>query len=234
MRVSLKESDPNNTAKILDNNKHEYRIFLVSLLKILQKHQSKRAVAEIIVRLLLVAITAIGGIIRFVIVKDSGIAESLISDASQPLTFEGGLALSAYDTRDGADLMGITTAPVDNSPTTDGKLKANEFIVLKITNNSPNSIFLNGITVNEISHTFDTAATLPPASGGTFCIIPGDITNQGTTPQTTSEIEGGKSVNIVVKLGSISDISIGDAIRVAIDVTGFDLQNFIITAGNAR
>ena len=128
--------------------------------------------------------------------------------------------------------MGLSA--VDNSATTDGKLKANEFIVLKITNNSPNSIFLNGITVNEILHTFDTAATLPPASGGNFCIIPGDITNQGTTPQTTSEIGGGKSANIVVKLGSITDISVGDAIRVAIDATGFDLQNFIITAGNAR
>ena len=76
MRSSLKESDPNNTAEILDNNKHGYGIYLVSLLKSLQKHQSKRAVAEIIVTLLLVAITAIGGIIIFVIVKDSGIAES--------------------------------------------------------------------------------------------------------------------------------------------------------------
>ena len=232
MRSSLKESVPNNTAEILDNNKHGYRIYLVSLLKSLQKHQSKRAIAEIIVTLLLVAITAVGGIIIFVIVKDSGIAESLISDASQPLTFEGGLALSAYDTRDGANLSGLSA--VDNSVTTDGKLKANEFIVLKITNNSPNSIFLSGITVNDILHTFDTAATLPPASGGNFCIIPGDITNQGTTTQTTPEIGGGKSANIVVKLGSITDISVGDAIRVAIDATGFDLQNFIITAGNSR
>ena len=231
MRVSLKESAPNNTAKILDNNKQGYKIS-VSLLKILQKHQSKRAVADIIVTLLLVAITVIGGTIIFVIVKDSGIAESVTSDVSQPLTFEGGIALSAYDTRDGADLSGIST--IDNTlETPTPALKAGEYIVLKITNNSPNSIFLNGITVNEISHTFDTAATLPPASGGKFFIIPG--TNaQGTTPQSSSEIEGGKSVRIVVKLGSITDISIGDAIRVAVDATGFDLQNFIITAGNSR
>src|SRR3989338_1606336 len=110
MSVSVKESIPNNTTKILDNNKQAYRI---SLLRILQNFQSKRAVSDIIVSLLLVAMTVIGGIIVFGIVRDSGVAESVTSQVSQPLTFEGAIKISAYDARDYKDLMGL--AAVDNS-----------------------------------------------------------------------------------------------------------------------
>ena len=173
--------------------------------------------------------TVIGGIIVFGIVRDSGVAESVTSDLSQPLTFEGGIKISAYDARDGANLLGI--GAVDNSATTDGELIAGEHIVLKITNNNPNSIFISDVIVNEISHTFDTS--LPPAAGGKFSIIPG-TSDQGTTPQSSNEVLAGKSVMIIVKLGSISDISLNDAIRIKIDATGFDLQNFIITAGHTR
>ena len=228
MRTPVEESIPNDITKILDKNKKAYRT-LVSLLKSYQNFQTKRAVSDIIASLLLVAITVVVGIIMYGIVKDTGIAESVTAGVSQPITFEGGIKLSAYDARDGADLMGITN--IDNSATTDGKLKTNEFIVLKITNNSPNSIFLNAVTINDISHTFDTS--LPPASSGKFSIIPGTAA-QGTTPQSTSEIEGGRSVKVVVKLGSMDDINLRSAIRIGIDATGFDLQNFIITAGNAR
>ena len=227
MSVSVKESIPNNTTKILDNNKQAYRI---SLLRILQNFQSKRAVSDIIVSLLLVAMTVIGGIIVFGIVRDSGVAESVTSQVSQPLTFEGGIKISAYDARDYINLMKI--GAVDNSsPPDQGELVANEYIVLNITNNNLNSIFLNDVIVNEISHTFDTTASLPPAAGGEFSII--TSTTAGTT-QSSSEIGGGSSVTVVVKLGSISDISINDAIRVKIYAIGFDLQNFIITAGHAR
>ena len=229
MRISVKESIPNNTTKILDNNKQECGISLVSLLRILQNFQSRRAISDIIVSLLLVAMTVIGGIIVFGIVRDSGVAENVTSELSQPLTFEGGIKISAYDARDGADLLGI--GAVDNSVTTDGELIADEHIVLKITNNNPNSIFISDVIVNEISHTFDTS--LPPAAGGKFSIIPG-TSDQGTTPQSSNEVLAGKSVMIIVKLGSVSDISLNDAIRIKIDATGFDLQNFIITAGHTR
>ena len=74
---------------------------------------------------------------------------------------------------------------------------------------------------------------MPPAAGGKFSIIPG-TSDQGTTPQSSNEVLAGKSVMIIVKLGSVSDISLNDAIRIKIDATGFDLQNFIITAGHAR
>ncbi|MBM3910349.1 MAG: hypothetical protein FJ356_01720 [Thaumarchaeota archaeon] len=228
MRLSVKESIAHNTTKILDKNKEAY---IIPLLRILQNFQAKRAVSDIIVSLLLVAITVVVGIIMFGIVKDSGIAESVTSEVSQPLAFEGGIKISAYDARDYKDLMGLTA--VDNSDPPGTKLIAGEHIVLKITNNSPNSIFLNDVIVNEISHLFDADATLPPSPGGFFSIIPG-TDSQGTTPQSSNEIQGGKSVRIVVKLGSISDISLNDAIRVKIDATGFDLQNFIITAGHAR
>src|SRR3989338_10790530 len=231
MSISVKESSPNNTTKILDNNKQAHRISLVSLLRI-QNFQSKRAVSDIIVSLLLVAMTVVVGIIMFGIVKDSGIAESVTSEVSQPLTFEGGIKINAYDARDGSDLSGITD--IDNTCDDPCKLTSGEHIVLKITNNSPNSIFLNDVIVNEVSHIFDTTSpSLPPATGGEFGIIPG-TNNEGTTLQSSPEIQGGKSVRTVVTLGSISDISLNDAIRIKIDATGFDLQNFIITAGHAR
>ena len=234
MRISVKESIPNNTTKILDSNKQAYGI-LVSLLRIHQNFQSKRAVSDIIVTLLLVAITVVVGIIMFGIVKDTEIAESVTSEVSEPLTFEGGIKIGGYDARDGQDLLGITTVDnTSNCQLTACKLTSGEYIVLKITNNSPNSIFLNDVIVNEVSHIFDTTSpSLPPAAGGEFGIIPGTA-DEGTTLQTSSEIQGGKSVRVVVKLGSISDISLNDAIRVKIDATGFDLQNFIITAGHAR
>ena len=230
MSISIKESIPNNTTKILDDNKQAWGISLVSLLRV-QIFQSKRAVSDIIVTLLLVSMTVVVGIIMFGIVKDSGIAESVTSEVSQPLTFEGGMKIPAYDARDGSDLMGTG---LNNGPTSGVyELVADEYIVLKITNNSPNSIFLNDVIVNEVSHTFDFDATLPPSPGGKFSIIPG-TDDEGDTPQSSTEIQGGKSVRIVVKLGSISDISLNDAIRIKIDATGFDLQNFIITAGHAR
>ena len=236
MRVSVKEST-HNTAKILDNNKQAYRI---SLLRILQNFQSKRAVSDIIVTLLLVAITVVVGIIMFGIVKDSGIAESVTSEVSEPLTFEGGIKISAYDARDGLDLMGISG--IDNDSPTNSELDAGqEFIVLKISNNNPNSIFINDVIVNEVSHTWDstttTALTTTPSNFGKFIIIPGDSTSPlDTTPRSSAEINGGTTVRIVVELSSsISpDIGLNEAIRVKIDATGFDLQNFIITAGHAR
>ena len=225
MRISVKESITHNTTKILDNDKQAYRI---SLLGILQNFQSKRAVSDIIVTLLLVAITVVVGIVMFGIVKDTGIAESVTSEVSEPLTFEGGIEISAYDARDYKDLMGLTA--VDNSDPTSGELIAGEYIMINITNNNPNSIFLNDVIVNEVSHVFDTS--LPPAAGGKFSIIPSK--DGGATPQSSPEIQGGRLVMVVVRLGSISDISINDAIRIKIDATGFDLQNFIITAGHAR
>src|SRR3989338_9303792 len=182
MRILVKESITHNTTKILDDNKQAHGISLVSLLRI-QKLQSKRAVSDIIVTLLLVAITVVVGIIMFGIVKDTGVAESVTSEVSQPLTFEGGIKISAYDARDGADLSGITS--IDNTCDDPCKLTSGEHIVLKITNNSPNSIFLNDVIVNEVSHIFDTTSpSLPPATGGEFGIIPG-TNDEGTTLQSS-------------------------------------------------
>ena len=238
MIISAKESITNNTTKILDNNKQAYKISLVSLLRI-QNFQSKRAVSDIIVTLLLVAITVVVGVIMFGIVKDSGIAESVTSEVSQPLTFEGGIKINGYDARDGQGLMGLD---INNDSTTNEELDAGEeFIVLKISNNSPNSIFLNTVIVNEVSHTWDrtttSALTSNPSNFGRFIIIPGNGTETADiTPRSSVEINGGTTVRVVVALSSsISpDIGLNDAIRIKIDATGFDLQNFIITAGHAR
>src|SRR3989344_1766644 len=238
MRILVKESIPNNITKILDNNKQACENSLVSLLRIRQNFQSRRAISDIIVSLLLVAMTVIGGIIVFGIVRDSGVAESVTSDLSQPLTFEGGIKINGYDARDGQDLMGITG--IDNDSTTNEELDAGEeFILLKITNNSPNSIFLNDVIVNEVSHTWDStttgALTSNPSNFGKFIIIPGSGTDTADiTPRSSVEINGGTTVRVVVALSSsISpDIGLNDAIRIKIDATGFDLQNFIITAGN--
>src|SRR3989344_4074260 len=123
MRILVKESITHNTTKILDDNKQAHGISLVSLLRI-QKLQSKRAVSDIIVTLLLVAITVVVGIIMFGIVKDSGIAESVTSEVSEPLTFEGGIKISAYDARDGQDLMRIEG--IDNDASTNEELDAGE------------------------------------------------------------------------------------------------------------
>ena len=236
MRILVKESITHNTTKILDDNKQAHGISLVSLLRI-QKLQSKRAVSDIIVTLLLVAITVVVGIIMFGIVKDTGIAESVTSEVSNPLGFEGGVKLIAYDARDGSDLSGITA--IDNTlETPNTALKDGEQIIIEISNEGIASIFLNDVIVNEVSHTRDMTVTgnAVEASEGKFLIIERSNPDSGS-PQikTTNEINGGTSVRLIIGLDNdLSDIDINDAIRIKIDATGFDLQNFIITAGHAR
>jgi len=234
MRISVKESISNNTTKILDNNKQACGISLVSLLRIFQKFQSKRAVSDIIVTLLLVAITVVVGIIMFGIVKDTGIAESVTSEVSQPMGFAGGVKLIAYDARDGPALSGITAI----ANTLDGVLTDGEHIIIEISNEGIASIFLNDVIVNEVSHTRDSTVTgnAVEASEGKFIIIERSNPDSGS-PQikTTTEILGGTSVRLIIGLDNdLADIALNDAIRIKIDATGFDLQNFIITAGHAR
>ena len=235
MRISAKESIPSNTTKILDNNKEAYMISSVSTLRVLQKFQSKRAVSDIIVTLLLVAMTVVVGIIMFGIVKDTGIAESVTSEVSQPQGFEVGVELIAYDARDGSNLSNI--AAIDN--TLGGGLTDGEHIIIEILNKGTASLFLNDVLINEVSHTW-TASTTPAdasePSEGKFIIIERSNPESGS-PQTktTTEINAGTSVRVIVGLDNdLAAISINDAIRVKIDATGFDLQNFIITAGHVR
>jgi len=236
LNVLIKGSIPDETTKILNaKNRQTYKI-----LKIHQKLQSKkRAISDIIVTMLLVGITVVAGVIIYGIFSGSGVTESATKDISQPVSFQGGIKLVGYDARDGSNLMGISglsnNSDGDCPPTCKLQVEvgSEELIVLKIINNTPNKTFLNGIIVNEVSHTWDdSAAATEPTAAGKFSIIP----DTNDTPQNTNEIIEGGTVRVVVKLSSEigSDININDAIRVGIDAVGFDLQKFIITAGNAR
>ncbi|MFB5617949.1 MAG: hypothetical protein ACE5Q4_04745, partial [Nitrosopumilus sp.] len=121
-----------------------------------------------------------------------------------------------------------------------------EFIVLQIQNNGLNSIFLEDIGINNVTHTWDSSTAGIPLdastndlaggkypSDGTFSILP-----VGTSPviqNSSIEIQNGQAVNILIKLGSDdSDILLNKGIRVSFDVGNPQLVEFLIDSGDAR
>jgi len=118
--------------------------------------QKRRAVAEVISTLLLVAITVVGAVILTTFLDEAFISGSLAASGSDSTLKT--IKLIKYDSRDGGNLLGLVglnnTSPVTNP--TDLKLcresctsNANprtggtEFIVIQIENRSVNPIFLS-------------------------------------------------------------------------------------------
>jgi len=211
---------------IIDNFFHP-KLFFCNL-------NTRRGVSDIIVTLLLVTITIVSGVIIFTFFQGADFQQAIDSDLTKPTSFEGDLELIGYDTRDGLALSGITG--LDNN--VNGELTVGtDYIVLKFTNQSPRSLFLETIVVNEITHdweeNYDDDETVTPATG-TFNIIESD----GAAPdvQTTDEIVSGSTVRTVIALSSSisSNIDLNKAIRIQVDLLGSELRNVIVRAGSAK
>lgn len=215
--------------------------------------KQRRAVSEILVTLLLVAITIIGGLIAWSMVSGEGNIMQDISqaDLEKPKKFQGGIVISGYDTRDGDDVGGLTD--LDNTVENDEKCKpqtigqidnppnirrlvGDDHIVLTVINNSPNIVILNDFQVNEISHIHDGDGSL---DAGTFIVLANDATN--TNNPLTNSLNSGVTVKVAIKLSDDFDnapIKLLDTIcrpnktiRIGIDASGFEIQNFVIKAG---
>jgi len=193
---------------------------------------TRRGISDIIVTLLLIAITVVSGVIIFSFFQGADFQQAVSSDLTKPTSFEGDLELIGYDTRDGLTLSGITG--LDNN--VDGELTVGtDYIVLKFTNQSPRSLFLETIVVNEITHDWDDSGSgnIAPAAA-TFNIVE----SNGGAPdvQTTQEIVSGSTVRTVVALSSSisSNIDLNKAIRIQLDLVGSELRNIIVKAGSAK
>jgi FlaG/FlaF family flagellin (archaellin) len=216
----------------------------------------RRGVADIISTMLLMGITVTGASTLTYFVNDSFVSGNLATAASLD-TATKSVQLLAFDTRDSITLLqlsnldnkfdqklcGVSCTGVnlsDNIPYSGGS----EFVVIKIKNNSINSIFLENIQLNNVLHTWDpqtSAATLNTVQNlslggnyprdGKFSILPISSTIQ----YANNEIQSGKTVNLLIKLGpNDQDILLNNGITVLLNIGSIHPVEFLIESGNAR
>jgi len=219
--------------------------------------QKRRGVADIISTMLLMAITVTGATTLTYFVNDSFVSGNLAT-ASSLNTATKSIQLMGFDTRDSATLLQISN--LDNK-FGDGKLcgmsctgvgfsdalpidGGSEFIIIKIKNNSINSIFLENIQLNSVTHDWDSqtsGAVLNTVQNlsmggnyphdGTFSILP----TSSDIQLPSNEIQSGKTVNLLIKLGPDDpDILLNKGIRVFLNIGSMTLVDFIVESGNAQ
>ena len=226
-----------------------------SQLKKKSKLCKRRGVADIISTMLLMGLTVTGATTLTYFVNDSFVSGNLAT-ASSLNTATKSVQLLAYDTRDSTTLLQLsnldneldqklcgvscTISFSDKLPSSGGS----EFIMIKIKNNGINSIFLENIQLNNIIHTWDSqtsGATLNAvqnlSSGGnyphdgTFSILP----ISSTVQYANNEIQSGKTVNLLIKLGTgDQDILLNKGIRVLLNIGSMNPVELLIESGNAR
>ena len=219
--------------------------------------QKRRAAAEVISSLLLVAITVVGAVILTSFLDETFVSGSLAVTSGTDITIKT-VKLRAYDTRDGGGLMGYI---IDNDHIVNLKLcrescngspndipinDGSEFLVIQFENRGINSIFLRNIYLDNVNHLWDPAtinvgldATAPLAGGvypsdGTFSILSNDIAD---LIQKGREIQGGQTVNVLIKLHSdldTPDIELSKTMRVQLNIGQKSLAEFLIESGDAR
>lgn len=220
------------------------------------KLYKRRGIADIISTMLLMGITITGATTLTYFVNDSFVSGNLTTVSSLD-TATKSVQLLAYDTRDSTTLLqlsnldnefdqklcGVSCTGVglsDKIPSNGGS----EFVIIKIKNNSINSIFLENIQLNNVIHTWDsqtsgttlnTVQNLPSGGNyphdGKFSILPISSTIQSAN----NEIQSGKTVNLLIKLGPDDpDISLNKGIRVLLNIGSINPVEFLIESGNAQ
>lgn len=217
----------------------------------------RRGVTDVISTMLLMAITVTGATTLTYFVNDSFVSGNLAATSSLN-TATKSVQLMGFDTRDSVTLMQISNL---NNKFGDGKLcgisctgvgfsnvipsnDGSEFVVIKIKNNSINSIFLENVQLNHVMHDWD-----PQTSGATLNTVQ-DLSSGGNYPHdgmfsilsvssnvqsVSNEIQSGKTVNLLIKLGSNDqDILLNKGIRAFLNVGSIDLIEFLIESGNAQ
>ena len=223
--------------------------------------QKRRAVAEVISSLLLVAITVAGAIILTTFLNDSFIQGGLAASGSDSTLKT--IKLVKYDSRDGGNLMEFTNLNNTNatsqilcrascianlSPLSGGT----EFIVIQIENRSVNPIFLHDVWLGNVSHSWDPFSAgealqmgdpFSSTNGGfpgdgTFSILPVDRTDKCNDPQKQcpdKEIQSGQTVNLLIKLDTDNpDIQLSKTIRAQFNIGANQLSEFLIESGGAQ
>ena len=211
----------------------------------INKKIPRRAVSEVIASLLLLAITVVGGIIVWTMVSDTDIMTTgIIIDSPEAFNVK----IIGFDTRDGLKLSGITG--LDN--TFDKTLTSgSEYIVLTIRNPNSQSVQIHNVMVDLATYTWDeTTAGAALSSGpvaGKFSIIPKSGDDLTIVQQSTTTINEGSDVRLVIKLSAdIKLYEITDPeplvadkklfqrpIPIEINTGIFDTKTFVIPGGSA-
>ncbi len=224
------------------------------------KPSKRRAVAEVISSLLLVVITVVGAVILTSFLDEAFVSGSLATTSTDISTKS--IRLFAYDTRDSEGLLGIPNLDnklgddvllgesvsggnEDNIPFFDGT----EFLAIQIENQSLNSVWLQRVNLDGVRHVWDSDTagiqldTLTnDGSGdgkypddGKFSLMPLYTGGPSPTQFFNTEIEGGQTVILLVKLSSDSqDITLNQGIRVLLNIGQAELVDFVIESGDAR
>ena len=195
------------------------------------KSMEHRGISDIIAVLLLLGITVAGAVLVSTFFQGNNIFRY---DSTTSGTQTASLKITGYDTRDGTTLSGINTFDnTFNSALTAGS----EYIVLTVQNQGINKVVIQGVEVNDVTHTWDTAtkgaafpATTPGA--GMFSIIP---TSTSTPQSSTNEVDRNGEVRLVVKLSSsLSNISLNEPMRIKFYTNLIDSDPVVITSGGVR
>lgn len=222
--------------------------------------RKRRAISEVITALLLLAITVTGSVIIYGFFQ--GFDAVSVAGGSSVEQSVMSAKLVGYDTRDSTGLSGITnldnkldstglctTSCISNKdliPTNDPP--GTDFIVLEIRNDGLESLFISSITINDISHTFDTLTAgvqLNASENAAACTVSCPYPKSGqfsitstldSMQDSTSEVVVGKDIRVIVKLSSdISpDVKLPKPLKIQIDTGRLQFVEFVIPSGGAR
>lgn len=215
----------------------------------------RRAISEIFATLMLLGITTAGSVLLASLVYGSGIQNGPNLNTSFQSAYS--IKLTGYDTRDSTDISGITVLDnkfdqklctsscssfPNNIPTSANP--GTEFIMLQIRNVSTDSVYLKGIQVNGVLHTWDqnTAGKILDAStndstgkyplNGKFSIIP----TSSTIQRSDNKISPDEEVRIILKLDDAMspDISLTKSIIININFGALKTADNVILSGEIR
>jgi flagellin-like protein len=215
----------------------------------------RRGISEIFATLMLLAITTAGSVFLASLVYGSGIQNGPNTDTKFQSSYA--IKLTGYDTRDSSDLLSIAIIDnkfdkrlctnscggfADNIPTAANS--GTEFLILQIRNVSTDPVYIKGIQVNGVLHTWDqsTAGKTLDAStsdftgkyplNGKFSIIP----INSLTQKSENKVNSDEEVRVVIKLDdAISpDIALAKSIITSINFGSAISSENIIMSGEIR
>ena len=190
--------------------------------------RSRKAEAQIISELLLVAIAVVGGIMVFVWTTGA-----YKSNSSVELPRTESIQIIGYDTRDTASLTGLST--INNGASGSGKLVAgSEYIVLKLRNAGNTDIKITKIIIMGVEHTWHGAITAPATTApdaGKFQVYSKISGNPQNVDRNSPSLAPGEDARVAAKLSSSlpDDIQIGRNLPVEIETSNGSFNFSVVT-----
>ncbi len=216
--------------------------------------KQRRGISEIFATLMLLGITTAGSVMLASLVGGSGLNSAAQSSQTNNLPAYA-VKLVGYDTRDANDLLGIPT--LDNkfdkrvctvscqtTPNNTPQNTGTEFLVLHLKNTSTTTVYLEGVQINGILHTWDTntGGRLLDVStddftgkyplNGKFSILP----PSGLVQQNENIMTEDEEIRLVVKLSKdlTTDVSLTRPILIQVDFGGPRTSDHVILSGEIR